>query len=191
MIRWLSNVLRGRYRHWNDANHRNFAVIWQRAELLSQQNRSVFQEFLVSSLTLVDLLLGPDKGHDRLLHRDPLSISPEQFVRLHYIHLAGMAGLFAAVNPNLQESLKAGVQLLANNDKGAVSLFEEFACGLADLITAGPNLWCHITTSVGGEVSAAPTVDAYPYTVVFGAAAADAYRAARNKLTASSAETRG
>lgn len=182
MLRWLSNVVSGRIRHWNDTNNSVVTVLWQRCGGLSAEGQAVYKEIIASSASLADRLLGPDRGSNRLLSVDPKAVSKSEFARLHNIQVAAMAGMFAAINPFLRDSLQAALSTLTAHDPEATDIFREYASATPDLKSAGPALWSRLVA-----LTHAPThsgaMFAYAYTMTLGAVATAAFEAARTALS--------
>lgn len=185
MLKWIGNVVSGRYAHWNAANNDQFMVLMERAESLGQPCCTVIRKCLLTSYTLVDYLLGPDKGKDRFLDIDLLSVGSHQFLQLHQIQLAGMAGLFSGINPSHRLALLEGLGLVTGGDPVATAVFEELYREFSDLQSAGRKLWNLMSGVIGKNVSVLrlpAELGWYPYALFFGKVASLSFEEIRNKL---------
>ena len=68
---YIGNVVTGRFAHWNDANNQTIAEMWERSQEFPEHVRIPFQDFIVCCTSLMDVLLGPDKGRQRLITAFP------------------------------------------------------------------------------------------------------------------------
>ena len=105
MIRYISNVLSGRFRHWNDANNPHVSVLFERAKALPSSLQPLFAGFTVASHCLVIELLGPSKGNKRIIKIDPKDVTSEQFRSLHHLNIWTFAGMFVQQNPGFLETI--------------------------------------------------------------------------------------
>lgn len=107
MITWISNVVTGRYQHWNDTNNTYISFLLERSKEFPPAIEPLFTQFTLSSYTVVDFLVGPDKGSKRIIKIDPKTITSEQFRLLHNLNIWTFVALFGRQNPQLRDSFYA------------------------------------------------------------------------------------
>jgi hypothetical protein len=186
MLQWLGNVVRGRYAHWNDANILQVNILLGKAAALPQIGRIVIRECLLTSNSLVNCLLGPDQGKNRFLDIDLLSVGSNQFLQLHRIQIAGMAGLFAGINPAYRLALLEGLGFVTGGDPVATAVFEELSLESPDLQSAGRKLWDLVSGVIGKNLSALhlpAQLGWFPYTSLFGKVASLSFEEITNELS--------
>lgn len=110
MITWLSNVVTGRFKHWNEANTSYVTELVERAKAFPPAIAPLFVQFTAASHAVIDSLLGPDKGRKRIIKIDPLRIKPEQFQALHHLNLWTFVALFVQQNPQFRDSFFAACE---------------------------------------------------------------------------------
>ena len=185
MLTWIGNVITGRFRHWNNTNNAQFTKLWERCAHLSPAMQIVFEEFLLASLSLVDLLLGPDKGRARLLRIDSLNVAQEQFVRLHCVQIAFVAGQYAALNKSMRSYIEDALKAVTASDAASLEIFRSQAEMPINLNQSVPALWKYVVMITDSPVEQQDEVSlltSYPYTVLFGEIVAIAYRKAQARL---------
>ncbi len=116
-LRWIRNVLSGRYRDWNDVHNQTFTEIWEQASALPPPGREILTDLLVSSLSICERLVGPDAPNP-LLKVDFRHLNIDQFRRLHAAQTAAMAGTYAAINPQFRRSIEQGLSALFPSEPG-------------------------------------------------------------------------
>ena len=105
MITWLSNILSGRYRHWNKANNIYLNTLVARAKQFPPAIAPLFFQFTAASSIVVDLLVGPDQGSKKIIKKDPKEITAEQFWSLHHLNIWTFVAVFGRQNPQFRDPL--------------------------------------------------------------------------------------
>lgn len=110
MITWLSNVITGRFQHWNEANNTYISVLYARTKQFPPAIEPLLFHFIVGSLVLVEWLVGPDKGRKRIIKKDANTISAQQFQSLHNLNIWTFMALFGHQNPEFHDSFFAACE---------------------------------------------------------------------------------
>ena len=110
MITWLSNVVTGRFRHWNDANNTHISALFERSKEFPPAIESLLTQFTIASYIVVDSLFGPDKGNKRIIKIDSKNITAEQFRSLHNLNIWTFVALFGLQNPQIRDSVFAACE---------------------------------------------------------------------------------
>lgn len=93
-LRYLRNVLTGRYRHWNTEHVPLVATLRQRVRELPPFERSVLLGAVVASTLLVNQLLGPDAGKRRLLRADARRLTQQEFWHIYFLLMSAFLAIF-------------------------------------------------------------------------------------------------
>ena len=184
---YIGNIVTGRFAHWNDANNKTIAEMWQRSEQFPEQIKIPFQDFIVCCTSLMDVLLGPDKGRQRLIKKDPLQITQQQFARIHAIMLEVFSGMFLQVNPSLSKSFKGALAILTGrkpDQSRIIQLTEEM--DQPDVMAIGCAAWEEIV-AIAESSQGTTALDAYPFATLLGSVAAQSFKDVKGKLTAAGA----
>ncbi len=122
----------------------------------------------------MDVLIGPDKGSERLIKKDPLQITREQFARMHTVILEYLVGIFLRRNPSFSDRLKEGLVLLRCRNPDQSRLFQ-IITGMKEpnLMVAGCALWEELV-AIADSKQGTTALDAYPVTCIFGKIGVDA-----------------
>ncbi len=181
---YIGNVVTRRFVHWNDANNQTIAELWERSNRFPEPIKILFQDFIVSCTSLMEVLLGPDKGRQRLIKKDPLRITRQQFARLHAIVLESLAGMFLQLNPSFSESFKRALAILTggNPDQSRIIQLTE-AMDEPDVMAIGCAAWEEII--MAAESSQGTTaLDAYPFATLLGSIGVQSFKEIKGKLAA-------
>jgi hypothetical protein len=107
MITWFSNVISGRFRHWNDTNNAYVSALVERAQQFPPAIEPLFIQLTAASYVVVDSLVGPDQGRKRIIKKDSKQITAEQFRSLHHLNIWTFMALFGYQNPQFRDSFFA------------------------------------------------------------------------------------
>lgn len=186
ILTYIGNVLTGRFAHWNDANNQTIADLWERSNGFPDSLKIPFQDFIVSSSSLMDVLLGPDKGRKRLIKKDPLRITRQQFSRMHAVILESLAGMFIQINPSFSESGKGALAILtgSNPDRSRMIQLIE-GMDRPDVMTTGCAAWEEIIMIAESPQDTA-ALDAYPFAILLGSLGVESFKEIKGKLAAAS-----
>jgi hypothetical protein len=142
----------------------------------------MLREFLIASLSLCNQLLGPDTS-DPLLRVDIRHLNAGHFRSLHAVQTAAIAGVYAAINPRLRDSLAHGLREIFQADDSADRLFAEVASQVPpDLVTVAPIVWARCV-----EITNAPhrpVEGPYSYAMFLGSVAGGSFADLKTKLGA-------
>jgi hypothetical protein len=113
-FKYLTNVLTGRYAHWNSTNNAVFSEIWQHWDKVEDTAAPYLKQFGTSALNTLEKIIGPnsktrlDKG---LI--DVKSLTQEDFYKAYLL----LFWYFTLLLPSTHEGVKASCK------KGIVALF--------------------------------------------------------------------
>lgn len=181
-IRWLANVISGRYRHWNDTHNQAFNELWSKWEELEEPARTIIREILVSSLTISSHLASPDEA-DPILEIDPLELDISFYRKIHRLHLAVLCGLFTGLNPQFQSTLREALHHMEALDATSQTWFEEARVDSSE----GPkelawSLWEEIQELCYGSDPGPDPTGRYQYSTIFLTAGGGAFKNIRTAL---------
>jgi len=179
---YIGNVVTGRFAHWNDANNQTIAEMWERSQHFPEHIKIPFQDFIICCTLLMDDLLGPDKGRQRLIKKDPLRITRQQFVRIQAIMLEAFSGMFLQLNPSFSDSFKGALAILTgrNPDQSRIILLTE-RTDEPDLIAISCAAWEEVV-AIAESSQGTTALDAYPFTILLGTLAAQSFEEVNRKL---------
>lgn len=179
---YIGNVITGRFAHWNDANNNTIAEMWERSEQFPEHIKIPFQDFIVCCTSLMDVLLGPDKGRQRLIRTDLLKVTRQQFARIHAIMLEAFSGMFLQVNPSFSDSFKGTLAILTgrNPDQSRIIQLTEDT-DEPDVMAIGSAVWEEVV-AIAESSQGTTALDAYPFATLLGSLAAQSFKDVRNKL---------
>lgn len=183
---YIGNVVTRRFAHWKDANNQTIAELWERASRFPEPIKIPFQDFIVSCTSLMDALLGPHKGRQRLIKKDSLRITRQQFARMHAVMLESLAGMFLQLNPSFSESFKGALAILTgqNPDQSRIIQLTE-AMDEPDVMAIGCAAWEEIIM-IAESVQGTTALDAYPFVKLLGTLGVESFKQIRAKLAAAS-----
>ena len=110
MINWISNVLSGRYRHWNDENNTYVNDLVERAKQFPPAIKPLFTNFTMASYGVVESLIGPDQGRHKIIKKDSKKINGQQFQSLHHLNIWAFISIFCHQNPKFRDSFFTACQ---------------------------------------------------------------------------------
>jgi hypothetical protein len=185
---YIGNVVTGRFAHWNDANNQRINEMWERSQHFPEDIKIPFQDFISSCSLLMNYLLGPDQGCKRLIKKDPLRITRQQFRSIHAIILEAFVGMFLKLNPSFSDSFKPSLAILTgkNPDESRILRFTE-QMGNPDISEIGCAAWEEIIAAAESPQGSG-ALDAYPFSMLFGAVALESFKDVRGKLKVTSAQ---
>ena len=173
---YVGNVITGRLAHWNDANNRSIADLWERCAEFPDGLRIPLQNFVVSSASLMDALLGPHKGRDRLIKKDPLRITQRQFTQMHELILESLAGMFAQINPSLSESFKRAIAVLTGRSPNDLRIFQHIqGMEQLNLYAVGSAVWKEIV-SIAESPQGTTISDTWQFAMLLGAIGIESFK---------------
>lgn len=179
---YVGNVITGRLAHWNDANNRSIADLWERCAEFPDGLRIPFQNFVVSSASLMDALLGPHEGRDRLIKKDPLRITRRQFTQMHELILESFAGVFVQINPSLSESFKRAIAVLTGRSPNDLRIFQHIqGMEQLNLYAVGSAVWKEIV-SIAESPQGTTISDKYRFTMLLGALGIESFKEINTEL---------
>lgn len=188
-LRFIGNLLRGRYRHWNNHNNRYIAELWRRTEQMPSPISKVMQRFVVCSVTVVEQLIGPDT--DRLLDIDPLHLQSAQFAKLYGVVLEYLVGTFVKINPTLKDDLLGALVILTglNPTRSRMLNFAMSENGI-DAGALGREAWqCVLeVTGCSEHEPTKPMFNGYSFTVFIGSMAVSAFEDVRREFEATACQ---
>jgi hypothetical protein len=184
ILTYIGNVVTGRFAHWNSANNDTIVDLWERCNEFPEAIKIAFQEFIASSSSLMDVLLGPDRGRKRLVNKDPLRITRKQFARMHAVILECLAGVFIKLNPYCSESFKGALAILTgrNPDRSRIIQLID-GMDKPDLMTIGCAAWEKII-AIAESPQDTDALGAYPFAALLGSLGARSFKEINNKLPA-------
>jgi hypothetical protein len=184
VLNYIGNVISGRLVHWNDENKRLIAELWERSNEFPEPIKSAFQDFIVTCSSLMDILLGPNRGHQRLIKKDPLQITRPQYARIQAITLECLVGMFLQLNPSVADSFKEALQILTGRDLDQSSTFQlTQSMKEPDVMDIGCAAWKEIVAVAEASQGTTP-LDAYPFATVLGSFAAQSFKGINCRLRA-------
>ena len=179
---YIGNVITGRFAHWNDANNQTIAEMWERSEQFPEHIKIPIQDFIVCCTSLMDVLLGPDKGRQRLIRKDPLRITRQQFARIHAIMLEAWSGIFLQANPSSSDSFKGALAILTGRNPDQSRIFQlTEETDEPDLMAIGCAVWEEVV-AIAESSQGTTAIDAYPFTALLGSLAVQSINDIKDKL---------
>lgn len=180
---FVGNVVRGRFAHWNDTNNRALTELWERSQRLPDETRIPFQTFLGWLASVMDYLLGPNKGADRFIKKDPLQVTREQFTRMHTLILEYLVGMFLQANPSFSNRMTEALAVLTGRNPAQSRLFQLIA-GMKkpDMMAAGFVIWEELV-SIAGATQETNPLHASVFAAFFGKVAVSACEDVNRKFS--------
>lgn len=180
---YLYAVCTGRLARWNEGNA-PFAEIWSRLPKVPVPMQPVMEEFLGTVLVLQDRLLNPLHGSRRALPVDVKALRSSQFAAVTATLLEGVAGMFCGLNPRLKDTVEHALGAVLASPEEPLDLFESVAdLGPASIEGSSGLIYERLLEIVGGErTSESILVHELRFTMLLGAASAEAFAAARRRL---------
>ncbi len=171
ILAYIGNVVTGRFAHWNTANNQLIADLWERSNQFPEPIKAPFQDFIVSCSSLTSVLLGPDEGRQRMIEKDPLQVTRQQFARIHAILLESLVGMFLQLHPSLSEPFKGALTILTgrNPDQSRMIQLTE-SLDEPDVMVIGCAAWEEIVQAAKSSQGTTAR-DAYLFAMALGTAA--------------------
>lgn len=104
MLTWPYCLITGRLQHWVKENNSYVAILEEFAKTYPPAIEKLFLNFTASSYIVVNLLVGPESGRKRIIKKDVLEITGEQFEAIHTLIIWAFVALFVYQNPRLKDS---------------------------------------------------------------------------------------
>lgn len=168
LLSYIGNVVTGRIAHWNSANNQVTTRFWNRAEQFPKYLQIPVKAFVACSSSLVDVLLGPDQGSNRLLAKDPLEITASQFTEIHTVVIESLAGVFLQMNPSFAPSVAAALtEVTGRNpiDSRAFRLIGQLS--EPDVWATGKAVWEELVSISGSKQGTGP-IEVYHFAYIMG-----------------------
>lgn len=98
----ITSALTGRTKHWVEHNNPYVNDLAQRTKQFPPAIQRLFLKFVAASYQVVEALVGPTMGKERIFKKELKSIGTREFRELHNMTIWGFLGLFAQQNPRLR-----------------------------------------------------------------------------------------
>ncbi len=113
----LKNIISGTILHWVNANNDYVKYLTERANCFPPKIETLLVQFSLSSYLLSEELLGPDKGGNKIIKKDPKLVTAAQFKSLHNLQIWFFLALFSLQHPDYRKNiLKAGKEFIDINE---------------------------------------------------------------------------
>ena len=136
---YIKNVVTGRYRHWNTEQEPVALQLLYRARELPSVERAVLLSAVVASAQVVDQLLGPNAGKNRVLKTKTRLLRKEEFFHIYFVITAALLAIFVHGNKIVQgrRPLEVAFGHLFHHDPAT----DEFYCRFLDKLASpdGPS----------------------------------------------------
>lgn len=126
--KWVTGVATGRIRHWNDRNNQLVTNLWSVIKEYDKPTRIAFKGALVSSLQVVERMLGPEVGKDGWMAVDLSDVSGDKFEHVYAVLL----DMFLVLDAHLVPHLAVAITNPQSTLFGRSSMVKEYMGTLRD-----------------------------------------------------------
>lgn len=125
IITYFSNVVTGRFGHYNDARDRFINYVWYEVEKYPEPIKAFYRNLCKSIIFIVEELIGPQKGNKRLIKIDPLKISKKKINTIFGYTLATLVSVYLKINNNSKSEILKSYEDIAKSKLENTALFKQ------------------------------------------------------------------
>lgn len=110
---WLYCVITGRLAHWSDINDQLVADVWPTIEAMNPETNELWRNALISSLGMMEKMLGPERGKKGILGIDLKAVTREKASLLYAELLGAFMNESLRISPKLERTLTVEYERIA------------------------------------------------------------------------------